>query len=177
MPAAASWLLVLVLVLALPALALPRLAVADDLTPEKRTDIRRLIGVEGGAKLSGQLAAETGRAIEASLKKTRPGIPDRVFATLNRDLIAYFEAHVDVHGGLLDRIVAVYARHFTHPEIKELLVFNETPIGRKTMQVMPALMNESRAAGQAWGRELAPEVQRRVNAVLTKEGVQAPAKK
>src|SRR5688572_9421100 len=101
MPSAAAWLLAL-------ALALPGLAVADDLTPQKRADIRRLIGVDGGVKLSGQLAAATGRSIEATLKKTRPGIPDRVFVTLNRDLIAFFEAHVDVNGGLLDRIVAVY---------------------------------------------------------------------
>jgi uncharacterized protein len=172
MPSAAAWLLALSL-----ALALPGLAQADDLTPQKRADIRQLIGVDGGVKLSGQLVAATGRSIEATLRKTRPGIPDRVFVTLNRDLTTFFEAQVDTKGGLLDRIVAVYDKHFTHPEIKELLAFNQTPTGRKTMQLMPVLMSESMAAGRAWGRSLAPEVQRRVDAVLKQEGVEAPAKK
>ena len=174
MPSAATWLFALALV---SALTLPGPALADDLTPQKRTDIRRLIGADGSAKLSAQLAAETGRTIEATLKKTRPGIPDRVFIALDRDLTVFFESHVDVHGGLLDRIVAVYDKHFTHAEIKDLLAFNETPTGRKTMQLMPTLMSESVAAGKAWGRSLSPEVQRRVDAVLKKEGVKAPVKK
>ena len=172
MASAAPWLFSLAL-----AVALPGFARADELTPEKRADIRQLIGVSGSVRLSADLAGITGRSIEATLRKTRPGIPEKVFGTLNRELIGLFEARVDVPGGLLDRIVAVYDKHFTHAEIKELLAFNETPIGRKTLQVLPTLMSESMSAGRAWGRDLAPEVQRRVDDVLRKEGVKLPPRK
>ena len=169
MHAAASWILAI-------GLLFPGIGLADTLTPQKRADIAELIGVAGGAKLSGQLAEVAARNISAGLKRTHPNLPDRVVTTLKSELIAMFEERATAPGGLVDDIVGVYDRHFTHPEIRELLAFNRTPIGRKTMQAMPAIMSETMAAGQAWGKGLAPEVQRRVDAVLKKEGI-APARK
>jgi hypothetical protein len=169
MRSAASWVLAI-------ALAVPALACADELTAQKRADIRELIGASGGTKITGQLADVTSKNISSALKRQHPDLPEGVAAKLRTELITLFEERANVPGGLVDRIVASYHKHFTHPEIKELLAFNQTPIGRKTMQVLPAIMSETMTAGQAWGQALAPEVQRRVNAVLKKEGI-APQKK
>ena len=170
MRSAASWILAVVLVL-------PGLAGADELTPQKRADIRQLIGASGGTKISGQLAEVTSKNISSALKRQHPDLPDRVATNLKTELMTLFEERANVPGGLVDRIVASYHKHFTHGEIKDLLAFNQTPIGRKTMQVLPAIMNETMSAGQAWGQSLAPEVQRRVNAVLKKEGITPQKKK
>lgn len=159
------------------ALILPGLACADELTPQKRADIRQLIGATGATKLSGQLADVTSKNISSALKRQHPDLPERVAAKLNAELMTLFEERANVPGGLVDRIIASYHKHFTHAEIKELLAFNRTPIGKKTMEVLPAIMGETITAGQAWGRSLAPEVQRRVNAVLKKEGITPRQKK
>ena len=169
---AASWWVAIVL--ALPGFVL---AQADTLTPQKRADIRQLIGVTGTAKLSGQFADVTARSLSSSLKRQYPDLPDRVSAQLRTELIALFEERANARGGLVDRIVGIYHRQFTHAEVKELLAFNETPIGRKTLQVLPAIMSESMAAGQEWGASLAPEVQKRVRATLAKEGITPQPKK
>ena len=152
-------------------------ALADEVTPEKRADIRQLIGVTGAAGLSGQVTELAGRSISSTLRRTRPDIPERVVAVVNSELAKLFAERVDTPGGLVDRLVAIYDKHFTHAEVKELLAFNQTPIGRKTLQVLPTIMSESLAAGQAWGQSLAPEVHQRIEAVLKKEGIAVPPRK
>ena len=158
------------------ALAIPGLAAGAESDPAKQADIRQLIG-GSGTRLSKQLADTAGRTIAAALKTRYPDLPDRVLPALTRELTDVFEKQAQAPGGLTDRIVAIYDKQFTHQEIRELLAFNQTPVGRKTMEVMPQIMGETMAAGQAWGRGLAPEINRRVEAVLKKEGIKAPAKK
>jgi hypothetical protein len=52
-----------------------------------------------------------------------------------------------------------------------MIRFYSTDLGKKTIRVMPALMQESMAAGQQWGQALGPQIEERVKARLKKEGV------
>jgi uncharacterized protein len=158
-------------------LAWPVSAFADELTPEKQADIRQLIGVTGGTRLAGQLANAAAQSVAATLRSSRKDIPERVVAVINRELSALFDERMDVPGGLVERMVGIYDRHFTHNDIKQLLAFYQTPIGRKTVEVLPAVMSESMAVGQAWGQSLAPEIRQRVEAALKKEGLETPRRK
>jgi uncharacterized protein len=169
---AASWRIVLALLLASPAIGYP-----DELTPEKQADIRQLIDVTGGTRLAGQFANAAVQSVTATLKSSRQDVPERVIAVLNRELVTLFEERMNTPGGLIERMVAVYDRHFTHPEVKQLLAFYQTPIGRKTVEVLPAVMSESMAVGQAWGQSLAPEIRQRLAAALKKEGLEMPQRK
>ena len=65
----------------------------------------------------------------------------------------------------------VYDKYFTHQEIKELMAFYETPSGKKAILVLPTVINEAMGIGQGWGQALGPEIERRVNAALTREGL------
>jgi hypothetical protein len=154
------------------AVALPAVVSADELTPEKRADIRQLIGI-AGAKLPAQLAQATAQSTTRLLRDARPGIPERFYAVLDRELLALFEERMETPGGLVERLTSVYAAHFTHPEVKQLLAFYQTPVGRKSMEVLPLLVNES----SAWGQALAPEVHKRLQAALKKEGIAMPRRK
>ncbi|HEU4852286.1 MAG TPA: DUF2059 domain-containing protein [Telluria sp.] len=49
---------------------------------------------------------------------------------------------------MIDAMPALYARHFTTAEIVEMGKFYRTPLGAKTLKVMPVLMAESTALGQ-----------------------------
>jgi hypothetical protein len=162
---AAAWILAVTL-------GLSQLASADDLTPEKQADIRQLIGVTG-AKLPVQLAEATAQSTAKLLREARPDIPERFYAVLNRELIALFEERMDTPGGLVERLTTVYDRQFTHPEVKQLLAFYQTPLGRKATEVLPVIMNES----TSWGHSLVPEIQKRLQAALKKEGIEIPRRK
>jgi hypothetical protein len=93
-------------------------------------------------------------AMEASLPAQRaanPRIPavfwDR-FAALARARAPQLE----------DVLATVYDHHFTADELRQLLAFYRSPIGRKMLEEQPGILRESMAAGQQWGQKVGAEV-------------------
>lgn len=162
------WLLIAALLCGLPLSA----ARADALTDAKARDIRHLMELTGAGSIALQFAAITSQNMFRMLKNARPEIPDRAVEIMQRELIALFRENMEGPSGLLDRILPIYAAHFTHLEIRQLIEFYETPIGRKTILVMPQVVNESSEAGKAWGESLGPEIERRIFAALKREHIQ-----
>jgi hypothetical protein len=150
---------------------------ADDLTPEKRAEIQRLITLTGGQVTASQVADVTTQRLAATLRKSKPDIPDRVFAAVNRELVTFFQPRVESPGGLADRLTALYHQNFTHAEITQLIAFYQTPFGRKTIDTLPKLTREAMSTGNAWARALGPEIRKRVEAVLKQEGIDMPRAK
>ncbi len=61
---------------------------------------------------------------------------------------------------LLEQFIPLYDETFTHEEIKQLNEFYETPVGKKTIQVMPELTQKGGALGMKWGESLTPKIKR-----------------
>jgi uncharacterized protein len=49
--------------------------------------------------------------------------------------------------------------------------FYSTEVGQKTIRVMPGLLQESFAVGQAWGRSLGPQLDEQIRARLRNDGI------
>jgi hypothetical protein len=132
------------LVIAL-ALALAAPAAAEPTRTAKEQDIVELLEMTGTKDLGRQVMAQ----IQIQMEQMLPSVPGEFWDE--------FDKRVDV-GKLLDLIVPIYDRHFSHDEIKGLIAFYKTPLGTKAISVMPAVTQEAMAAGQKWGAELAQEV-------------------
>ena len=63
-------------------------------------------------------------------------------------------------GELEDGYAALYDRHFSTEEIRQLLAFYDTPIGKRFLEVQPVLMREGIAMGQERGSRIGAEVGR-----------------
>lgn len=149
---------------------------ADELTAQKRDDIKKLMVTTGGTKVAIQFAGAISQNLAKALKAARPDIPERVFTVINGELITLLEERMNAPGGMVDQMIPVYDKYFTHPEIRELLAFYQTNIGRKAIDVLPKIVGESMAIGQTWGQSLGPEINRRVEAILKKENIEIPRK-
>ncbi len=55
---------------------------------------------------------------------------------------------------LIDILVPVYMKYYTNEDIKELLRFYNTPVGKKMVRITPDLNAETMEAGQKWGEAL-----------------------
>lgn len=111
----------------------------------KIDDIKKLLELTGSGKMGKQV-------MDAMLPSLKAMAPD-VDAKFWDDFMA--EVHPEE---LMDLVVPIYDKYYTHDEIRELIAFYESPLGKKMVDRMPAIMQESMAAGQAWGRELAQKV-------------------
>ena len=106
-----------------------------------------------------------------ALKASRPEVPDRALEVMDRELMALFSEKMAAPGGLMDQVIPVYHKYFTHQEIRELLDFYQTPIGKKAIMVLPRVVSDSMVAGRRWGESLGPEIETRVRAALEREGL------
>lgn len=149
---------------------------ADPLTPEKRADIARLISMTGGANIAGQFASVASKQMFGLLKASQPQIPERAISVMEREMTALFTERINAPGGLTEMVVPIYDRHFTHEDLRGLIAFYETPVGRKAITVLPLVMQESMQAGQRWGQSLGPEIERRISQALRREGLMPAGK-
>jgi hypothetical protein len=73
-------------------------------------------------------------------------------------------------GELEDGYVALYDRNFTAAELRGLLAFYESPIGKRFLEVQPVLTREGMAMGQEWGTRIGADVGRTMAAEGVKPG-------
>lgn len=59
---------------------------------------------------------------------------------------------------LFEKLATVYMEIYTHQDIKDLLKFYETPVGKKMSENVGLIMEQSIAIGTQWGQEELQEI-------------------
>jgi hypothetical protein len=54
--------------------------------------------------------------------------------------------------------IPVYNKYYTHDEIKQLIAFYESSLGKKLVEVTPLLTQETMIIGQKWGEKLGQDI-------------------
>jgi hypothetical protein len=71
---------------------------------------------------------------------------------------------------LSNDVAKAYASRFTEPELKELLAFYKSPIGRKATAEEPQVIDASAALILQWGAKFSEEVISKMRAEMKKRG-------
>jgi uncharacterized protein len=108
---------------------------------EKRKDIKRLMVITG----SGDLGVQASNQVMGSLKSSLPDIPEEFWKEFQKEINA---------NSMIDLIIPIYDKHFSHSDIKELITFYESPLGKRMTKALPAIMQESYTVGEKWGQEI-----------------------
>jgi uncharacterized protein len=114
---------------------------------EKRRDIIRLLDLTKAADLGAQSVHEMMGNMRASLLMLPEEQREKVLKTLEEEMSKEFS-----RDRVIETFVPIYDRHLTGEEVKGLIAFYETPLGRKLVGVMPAIMRESLEEGTRLGR-------------------------
>jgi hypothetical protein len=73
-------------------------------------------------------------------------------------------------GELMNDAARIYASHFTEPELKQLLIFYQSPLGQKVISEEPKAADESMAFAGSWADTLSEEVIIKMRAEMKKRG-------
>ena len=138
----------------------------SDIAPELRADIENLMEVTRVADITHQMGDMMAQVI---IQQTGVDTPEDVARC--RIIVAEVIKEFSVDEKLIDDIIHIYARHFTHDDVRSMLAFYESPVGMKTIEVMPNLMQEGMQAGQRLQAELMPGLEERVIARLEADGI------
>lgn len=71
---------------------------------------------------------------------------------------------------LKGEIAKIYATRFTEAELKELLTFFKSPLGKKLLQEEPRFVEASLTRAQDWSNRLSEEVLGKIRAEMKKKG-------
>lgn len=127
----------------------------------KEGDIRKLLTATGAGKLGEELMGQMFASLRSSMKQ----VPESVWDEITGEFKAEFTAEK-----LIELNVPIYSRYYTHDEIRQLISFYESPLGRKVTSVTPMLFKDAYEVGMAHGQA----VMRRILERLRGKGYKPP---
>jgi len=144
---------------------------SEELTAAKKADIERLFKLTGVLKMADMVANQLAQQTISAIQATHPDVPARVFDVVREETGKVLGEALSESGGLMDLMAELYHRHLSRKEIKGLIAFYETSLGRKMIEISPTLFQEGMSLGKAWGQRLGPIIDERVKNRLRGEDI------
>jgi uncharacterized protein len=120
--------------------------------PEKEKDIRRLLELVGTKSLMSQAMEQMEKSARPELENSLP--PGAYREQLIQVFFLKFRQKFDVQK-MVDLALPIYDKYFTQEEVKGLIRFYETPLGQKSISVLPQLTAELMEEGRQVGEDAA----------------------
>lgn len=114
---------------------------AQDAKSAKQKDIKKLMDLTG----SGDLGVQVVKQMVASFKVEMPNVPQKFWDDFMKEVKGE---------DLVNLVIPIYDKHFSHEDIKGLIAFYESPVGKKFVSKLPAITQESMTVGQLWGQKI-----------------------
>ena len=64
---------------------------------------------------------------------------------------------------LIKRVIPIYSKHLDEKEVDDLITFYKSPTGKKLIEKLPAVLDESMKEGENWGREIGKKITEELN--------------
>jgi hypothetical protein len=127
--------------------------------PAKEAAIRRLFDVQDTKDAMRQVLTGMSRNIRPMLESSLP--PGEYRAHLIDLFFERFLSKMSVDQ-LLELAIPVYDKYFSLEDIDGLTKFYQTPLGRKTISVLPQVLMETQAAGMNLGEQVGRQAMKEV---------------
>jgi uncharacterized protein len=122
------------------------------ISPEKEKSIRRLLDLAGTKALMAQAMGQMEKTTRPELESSLP--PGEYRERLIEAFFVKFRAKFDVQK-MVELAVPIYDKYFSLEEVQGLIRFYETPLGQKSISVLPQLTAELMEEGRQWGEDAA----------------------
>jgi hypothetical protein len=114
-------------------------------TSPKEQKIRDLLEMTGSAKLGVMMS----HSLLSTFRNSYKVVPEEYWDSLQSKINTQ---------QIIALIIPVYNKYYTETDIDKLIQFYKTPVGKKTISVLPQITQESMHAGQEWGQKIAEEI-------------------
>ena len=141
-------------------------------TPEKRSDIIKLLKMMGAVEIVTKAAIRSSNQQIDILNKNEKELTPRIIEIIKEENTVVIIEQFSDGQILFSHLIPIYDKYYTHSEIKGLISFYDSELGRgKTVQIMPYLMAESSAAGEKLAESIKHIAVDRVIKRLEAEGI------
>lgn len=120
---------------------------------QKEEKVRKFLAVSGSAEMSKTVMNQMINIFQSSYSQVQPAFWEEFKKETGTD-------------DLLNLIIPIYVKYYTESDLDELIKFYESPVGRKTVENLPKITEESMIIGQQWGMQVSEKIMKK----LKKEG-------
>lgn len=127
---------------------------------------KELANITGSTALFTPLIAGVVEQAKLLYLQQNPGLAkdlNEISTKLRTDLTPRFSE-------LTDEVARLYASNFTEQELKDILAFYKSPVGKKVLANQPKVVDASMKFAQAWANKLSDEVIGKMREELKKKG-------
>lgn len=127
---------------------------------------KELVTVTGSTALFNPLIAGVVEQAKLLLLQQNPNLNKDLTEIANKlrtDLTPRF-------GELVNEMARLYATHFNEQELKDLLAFHKSPLGKKLLTEQPQIVDGSLKFAQSWANTLSDEVVAKMRDEMKKRG-------
>ncbi len=89
-------------------------------------------------------------------KQQKTNVPDSIWTDFEKE---FSKTSMD---NLTEMLSPVYQKHMTENDLKKIIEFYQTPVGKKYAEKTPLIMQESMQVGQQWGMEMGQKFQEKL---------------
>jgi hypothetical protein len=136
-------------------------------TPGALAAARELVTLKGAAAMFNPLVPGV---IESAKNSFLPTNPQHA-KPLEDEALALRKEYAVKSGEVVDEVAKVYATHFTEQELKDIVAFYKTPVGKKLIVEEPRVLEDGMKAAQSWATTFSDAVLERFRADFKKRGI------
>lgn len=129
-------------------------------------ELMSVLGKDTIRQMAEQITAQVWPKITHSLQAKQSVTPDQ----LNDLRKEYNRIQIEFMTKIMADAPVIYARHFTAAELRELLAFYRTPVGEKSIRVLPQITAETLALVVPRMQQIQTEVMDSFSKVLRQRG-------
>ena len=127
---------------------------------------RELVEIKGGTAMFDPVIGSVIDQTRGAILQTNPQLSRDLDAVATQLRTEFTPRRND----LMAEASKLYANRFTEQELKEMVAFYKSPLGRKMIQQEPVVLDETFQFVQQWGPRVAEEVMNRFRAEMKKKG-------
>lgn len=132
------------------------------------TEARRMMEITKAAENTRQMLPAMSKMVGDMIARANPGLDTQVRAAMDELFLPEISARLPA---FVDEIALLYTKHFTLEELRQLNTFYSSPVGQKSANVMPQIMQQSMQMGSAWGQAVAMDVLQKLAPKLRERGI------
>jgi len=135
-------------------------------TPGALAAAKELLTVKGALNMFDPLVPGMVESTKNTFLPTNPGL----FKDLNEVAAKLRTEFTPRRNEIVDEIARLYAQRFSEAELKEVIAFYKSPVGRRFAAEEPAVIDQGLARAEAWTKKISEEVLVRFRAEMKKKG-------
>lgn len=114
-------------------------------TSSKEQKIRQMLELTGSAKIG----VQTVNTMLAMFQKQYPNVSKEFWNEMSRKVKAE---------EIINLVTPIYAKYYTEEDLDQIILFYNSPAGKKVTATLPQITQETMEVGKAWGEKLAKQI-------------------